>query len=164
MAGWRVSAVAVALFMATPAQAADDLGSGRRVQGTASVSAVPVGDVDGHVMGVVRFTGLTFFANGTIAPHENVATFDLTHGNGTHEGYVVHRFADGAISVERYRGTVVVGERADRSIVAGTFECTGGTGRFAGLEGGGSYRGERFGGLAAGDHVYVDFTGSCTVP
>ena len=134
------------------------------MQGTVSVAAVPVEDVEGHVTGVVEFSGLTFFENGEIAPHRNVSTFDLTHGEGPHSGYVVHSFDDGSTSVERYTGGVRIDGESGRSIVEGTFECTSGTGRFAGLAGSGTYRGERLGSLEAGQYVYIDFAGNCSVP
>lgn len=156
--------IAPTALVAAPVLAADDLGNGRRVQGTVSVETAPVGDDEGHVMGVVRFSGLTFFESGEIAPHTNVATFDLSNGEGPHSGYVVHRFDDGSTSFERYEGAVRIDADTGHSIVEGTFDCTGGTGRFAGLEGSGTYQGERLGSLEAGQYVYIDFTGSCTVP
>ena len=160
--GWVVTLAGV--VVAAPVWAAEDLGNGRRVQGTVSVEAVAVEDGEDHVVGVVEFSGLTFFANGEIVPHRNVSTFDLIDGEGSHSGYVVHRFADGSTSVERYAGGVRIDGASGRSIVEGVFECTGGTGRFAGIEGGGTYRGERLGGLEAGQYVYIDFAGSCPVP
>ena len=51
-----------------------------------------------------------------------------------------------------------------RATVTGTFQCVGGTGRFDGLKGEGTYRGERLGALRTGDFVYVDTTGSCILP
>jgi len=143
---------------------AQDLGSSRRVQGTAEVTSVEVGDVPGHVVGVVVFKGLTFFADGEIATHSNPATFDLTNGSGPHRGYVVHYFDDGSTSVERYEGEAWLSADGKRTVVEGAFACIGGTGRFAGLQGEGTYRGERLGALQTGDYVYVDTTGSCTVP
>jgi hypothetical protein len=147
--------------MPAPAQ---DLGTGRRVQGTAEVTSVEVGDVPGHVVGVVVFKGLTFFADGEIATHANPATFDLTDGSGPHRGYVVHYFDDGSTSIERYEGEARLAADGKRTTVSGTFQCIGGTGRFKGLRGEGTYRGERLGALQTGDYVYVDTTGSCTVP
>jgi hypothetical protein len=144
--------------------AADDVGSGRRVQSVTTVQSVPVGDAPGHEMGVVAFAGLTFFANGEIATHTNPATFDLTNGSGPHQGWVVHTFDDGSTAVERYAGRALLTADGQRTVVEGTFTCAGGSGRFAGLKGEGTYRGERFGRLAAGANVYVDFEGSCTVP
>ena len=143
---------------------AQDLGTSRRVQGTAQVTSVEVGDVPGHVVGVVEFKGLTFFADGEIATHTNPATFDLTDGSGPHQGYVVHHFDDGSTSIERYEGEARLSADGKRTVIEGTFECIGGTGRFAGLKGEGTYRGERLGALQTGDYVYVDTTGSCTVP
>ena len=151
--------------LVAPASAqAQDLGNSRRVQSTADVSSVEVGDVAGHVVGVVEFKGLTFFADGEIATHSNPATFDLTNGSGPHQGYVIHYFDDGSTSIERYRGEARLSADGKRTTVEGTFECVGGTGRFVGLKGQGTYRGERLGALQTGDYVYVDTTGSCTVP
>jgi hypothetical protein len=148
--------------MAFAAAAADDLGSGRRVQNTTAVQTVDVGDVPGHVVGVIEFKGLTFFAGGEIASHVNSATFDLVNGNGPHAGYVVHHFDDGSTSIEKYQGQTKVEGAGGRTVVEGTFECAGGSGRFAGLKGEGHYRGERIGSLAAGSYVYIDFQGHCT--
>ena len=143
---------------------AQDLGTSRRVQGTAEVTTVEVGDVPGHVVGVIEFKGLSFFVDGEVATHTNPATFDLTNGSGPHQGYVVHYFDDGSTSIERYRGEARMSADSKRTLVEGTFECVGGTGRFAGIRGEGTYRGERLGALRTGDYVYVDTTGSCTVP
>jgi hypothetical protein len=145
------------------AQAADDIGSGRRVQSVTSIQTVPVDDASGHELGVVEFAGLTFFANGEIATHTNPATFDLTNGSGPHRGWVVHSFDDGSTTVERYEGRAMLSADGNKTVVEGTFTCEGGSGRFAGLEGEGTYRGERFGRLAAGANVYVDFEGNCAV-
>jgi hypothetical protein len=158
-------ALVMAAGVVLPASAqAQDLGTSRRVQGTAESTAVEVGDVAGHVVGVVQFKGLTFFADGEIATHTNPATFDLTNGSGPHQGYVIHHFDDGSTSIERYQGEAKLSADGKRTTVEGTFECVGGTGRFAGLKGQGTYRGERLGALQTGDYVYVDTSGSCTVP
>ena len=155
--------VAACVFAPTVGEA-QDLGNSRRVQGTAEVTTVEVGDVPGHVVGVVEFKGLTFFEGGEIATNANPATFDLTDGSGPHQGYVVHYFDDGSTSIERYQGEAKLSADGKRTVVEGTFQCVGGSGRFEGLKGEGTYRGERLGALETGDYVYVDTTGSCTVP
>ena len=76
----------------------------------------------------------------------------------------LHYFDDGSTSIERYEGEARLAADGKRTVVEGRFRCVGGTGRFAGLQGEGSYRGERLGALQTGDYVYVDTTGSCTVP
>lgn len=157
-------ALIVASLVAPVASADDDVSSGRRVQDTTSTQAVEVGDKPGHVVGVVEFKGLTFFEGGEIATHVNTATFDLTEGTGTHQGYVVHHFQDDSTSVERYEGEAIAQDGGRATRVVGTYECIGGTGRFAGLKGSGSYRGERIGSLQAGSFVYVDFMSNCAVP
>jgi hypothetical protein len=161
---WALVLFATAGLLGPVLAQAQDLGTSRRVQGTAEVTSLEVGDVPGHVVGVVVFKGLTFFADGEIATHANPATFDLTDGSGPHRGYVVHYFDDGSTSIERYEGEARLAADGKRTTVSGTFECVGGTGRFAGLQGEGTYRGERLGALQTGDYVYVDTTGSCTVP
>jgi hypothetical protein len=161
----RASALLIAAGMLAPALGqTQDLGTSRRVQSVAETTTVEVGDVEGHVVGVVEFKGITFFEGGETATHANPATFDLTNGSGPHQGYVVHYFDDGSTSVERYEGEARLSADGKRTVVEGTFECIGGTGRFAGLKGQGTYRGERLGALQTGDYVYVDSTGSCTVP
>ena len=129
---------AAGVAVASLAQA-QDLGTSRRVQGTAEITSVGVGDVPGHVVGVVEFKGLTFFADGEIAIHTNPATFDLTDGSGRHQGYVVHHFDDGSTSIERYQGEARLSADGRRTVVEGSFECIGGTGRFEGLKGDGTY-------------------------
>jgi hypothetical protein len=164
---WQARALTVlaAACVLVPALApAQDLGTSRRVQSTAEIKTVEVGDVPGHVVGVVQFKGLTFFADGEIATHSNPAMFDLTNGSGPHRGYVVHHFDDGSTSIERYQGEARLSADGKRTVVEGSFECIGGTGRFEGLRGEGTYRGERLGALQTGDYVYVDTAGSCTVP
>jgi hypothetical protein len=145
------------------ALSADELGTGRRVQHTTKLESAEVGDVDGHIVGVVEFKGLTFFANGEIANHVNTATFDLVAGTGPHRGYVVHYFQDGSKSFERYQGMALAQDGGKKTLVEGSFECAGGTGRFGNLKGNGTYRGERLGDLDLG-YVYIDFTGNCRIP
>jgi len=160
----RIFAFAVTGLVVPILAHGQDLGTSRLVQGTAEATSVEVGGVPGHVLGVVEFKGLTFFADGEIATHSNPATFDLTNGFGPHRGYVVHYFDDGSTSIERYRGEARLSADGRGTVVEGTFECIGGTGRFDGLKGEGTYRGERLGALRMGDYVYVDTIGSCTVP
>ena len=162
--GWALALLTSASFIIPALAQGQDLGTSRRVQGTANVTTVEVGDVPGHVVGVVEFKGLSFFADGEVATHTNPATFDLTNGSGPHQGYVIHYFDDGSTSIERYQGEAMLSADGKRTTVSGTFQCIGGTGRFAGLTGKGTYRGERLGALQTGDFAYVDTTGSCTVP
>src|SRR5262245_32424099 len=163
---WRTLSLAFfAAVSLVPAIAeGQDLGTSRRVQATTKITTVEIGDVPDHVVGVVEFKGLTFFANGEVATHANSATFDLTKGSGSHQGYVVHYFDDGSTSIERYQGEAKLSADGKRTTISGTFQCVGGTGRFKGLKGEGTYRGERLGALRTGDFVYVDTTGNCTVP
>jgi hypothetical protein len=44
----------------------------------------------------------------------------------------------------------------------GTWEVTGGTGRYAGAKGTGPFKGERIGDVKTGGDTYSDFTGTTT--
>ena len=46
----------------------------------------------------------------------------------------------------------------------GTIECIGGTGRFEGFKGTGTFKGERIGDLKTGGDMYADFTMNCKKP
>jgi len=51
-------------------------------------------------------------------------------------------------------------EGGKKSAYEGTYEYTGGTGRFEGIIGKGTYKGERLGGGETGADTYIDFTGT----
>jgi len=61
-------------------------------------------------------------------------------------------------------GTATAVDGGKRTIFEGPSECIGGTGRFEGLKGKGTYKGERVGPLKSGGYTYIDFTISCGKP
>ncbi len=47
-----------------------------------------------------------------------------------------------------------------RTLYEGTYEMTGGAGKFAGIKGKGTFEGKRLGPFQSGSDSYVDFTGA----
>jgi hypothetical protein len=49
-------------------------------------------------------------------------------------------------------------------VIEGTFECIGGTGRYEGFKGTGTFKGERIGKIITGGDAYNDFSMNCKKP
>ena len=49
-------------------------------------------------------------------------------------------------------------------VIEGEFECVGGTGRYEGYKGTGTFKGERVGVIKDGGDAYYDFTMNCRKP
>lgn len=105
--------------------------------------AIPVGDVEGHVIAVGFRRGLTFFENGEVATNASWITYDLTKGKGLYQGYWMLTYEDGSTTTQKVQGTVepIPG---GRSGIEGTGEYIKGTQRFEGIKGNTSYAGKSF--------------------
>jgi hypothetical protein len=125
---------------------------------------VPVGDVAGHVIGVVDIGGLASFDSGEIATHSHKATIDYINGSGLHENYMIYTFEDGSTFVTKGQGTTTADPGRKISWFKGSFSFIQGNGRFAGIQGSGSYTGKRFAPAAAGAEAYIDCTATYTLP
>jgi hypothetical protein len=102
--------------------------------GTKSES-VPVGDVEGHTLGLATRGAFYVFENGEVATINTVSTRDLIKEAGPIMQYVTMKFADGSTIIIKSRGTL--GKPAAGSYSAGewTSEIIKGTGRFEGIKG-----------------------------
>lgn len=144
-------------------QAADEV-AGRVVYHTQKVETMEVGDVPGHVVGVIQQPGLIFLtkgpASGEIATRMGTYYFDAVNGKGTVSGYSVVTFKDGATLIYKTNGILTPAVGGKNAVSEGSYEYVGGTGRFAGMKGKGTYKGERIGSLKTGSDSYADFTGT----
>lgn len=122
------------------------------------VESMEVADAPGHVIGVGQGAGLFFTEAGEVGSYAVWFSFDYVNGSGTHESYGITTFADGSTRISRGTGTTKASQDGKTSELAGTDTYTGGTGRFQGNVGKGSYTGKRVSPLAAGADTYVDFT------
>jgi hypothetical protein len=151
-------------FLLVPITQAAEETAGRAVYHTLKMETMEVGDVPGHIIGVVQQAGLGFFtkgpASGQIATRMNTVHFDAVKGKGTFTTYVVYSFRDGSTVVHKAIGTIIQVEGGTTATFEGTYEVTGGTGKFAGAKGKGTFKGESLGPSKTGMDSYTDFTGT----
>lgn len=123
-----------------------------------------VGDVPGHITGVSEHAGLGFFTkgpgSGEIATRTSTSHFDVVKGKGTFTTEVTYTFRDGSTQTTKSLGTITPMDGGKTAFSEGTYEVSGGTGRFAGLKGKGTWKAERLGARETGSDGYVDVTGT----
>jgi hypothetical protein len=163
-AGIFVTLLSVLVVLVPLAQAADVQNSGRIVQHTYKSEIEEVGDVPGHILGVTINRGLVFFTKGEIVPTFSANIVDLVGGKGLATGRRVVTYPDGSTTYVEYKGTTTTAEGGKKSFTEGTYECVGGTGRFAGRKGTGTFKAERVGSFKTGGDSYVDFSDNCKTP
>jgi hypothetical protein len=153
----------VSLVLLPGVSAAEEV-AGRNVGHTQKVEMMEVGDVPGHFMGVSQSYGLAFYTKGSekgeIIPRSWIATFDVVKGKGTFTGYEVKTFNDGSMVFVKGSGTQTPIDEGKKTAIEGTWEVTGGTGRYLGAKGTGTFKGERIGDLKTGGDNYIDWTGT----
>ena len=162
-AGIFVMFFAMTVFLVPKIQAADEVAY-RATYHTIKVEMKEVGDVPGHIIGVTEHAGLGFFTkgpgSGEIATRTSTSHFDTVKGKGTFTTDVVYTFRDGSTQSTRSIGTITPVDGGKRSVSEGTYEVSGGTGRFAGLTGKGTWKAERLGPRETGSDGYVDAIGT----
>lgn len=145
--------------------AADEI-AGRSVGHTQKSEMIEVGDVPGHFMGVSQSYGLSFYTKGPdkgeIIPRMVILIFDAVKGKGTFTAYEVKTFNDGSTVVVKGSGTQTPIDGGKKTALEGTWEVTGGTGRYAGAKGSGTFKGERIGDSKTGGDSYIDWSGTLT--
>jgi hypothetical protein len=153
------------LVSTTPAIAKTEKVECRNVSQITKMDAIKVGDVDGHILAVYERRGLGF-CNGEVATYLNRAMFDITKGKGTAEGYVTHIFEDGSTAISKWQGTIAPRE-GKRLTGEGTFSYIGGSGRFEGIKGGGSWTAKSYTPYTAEEtksDLVTDTSGTRTLP
>jgi hypothetical protein len=120
-----------------------------------AVQSQDVGDVDGHTIVLVRFSGITEFPDGTTGTGYFVGVGDYTKGAGPAFTYTNVTFDDGsALWFKQAQTTKVEGAK---SRFQGTVTVLGGKGRFEGANGDGTFTGLRTVPLASGADLYFDY-------
>jgi hypothetical protein len=132
-----------------PAQA-EDL-EFRAVMHVTSAQSQDVGDVEGHVLSLVRASGIASFQDGSTATTYFIAQTDWTKGSGTNTSYNNLTFDDGSVLWYKTAGTATVD--GNRTIFKGMITVTGGKGRFANAKGEGGFTGARPG---TGPDLFLD--------
>jgi hypothetical protein len=136
---------------------ADEVLKFRVIQHATAAQTQEVGDVDGHTLTVVSYSGLASLADGSVGTTNFSGTTDYIKGSGTYTGYWKLTLKDG--STISYKGTNVPArlEGTTTDFPEAPVTILRGTGRFDGAKGEGTGTGARLTPLAAGAEVYYDF-------
>ena len=89
----------------------------------------PIGDVEGHIMGVEVRKAFVVLENGEVATGNSVNIFDFTKFSGPFSAYSTFKFSDGSTIILKNQGTVGATSGGWMS------EIIHGTGRFEGIKG-----------------------------
>lgn len=140
---------------AIAAQAGETIEKGRNVQYNVKSEWIEVSE--GHVVGFYENTGLGFHEDGEMPVIVNKGTFDSIKGISTSRGYLTKTFANGSTYSVRYQGTSK--PEGDHKTYEGAYEYVSGTGRYVGIQGGGTYWGKGYGKMSV-----IDYEGKNIVP
>ena len=125
-------------------QAGAETMKGRTATTVTKNENIPVGDEEGHVVGLQITQGLAFFENGEIAKMRAHSLLDSTTGKGSQMiVYNIFTFEDGSTIVTRNQRLMVADQSGNLSAKT-TIELIKGTGRFEGIKGTGSSTGKNF--------------------
>jgi hypothetical protein len=158
-----LSVAALTVFAAVSLAGAETI-KGRQVQFISKAEVLQIGDVPDHIIGIYDQTGLASFETGEVASMTIKGTLDYIKGTGPIQGYMVYTFEDGSTMTAKYQGTT----RPDPSGKGARWETTWtyiqGSGRWAGIQGGGTSTGRRFAPFGGGAQAYSDVIGTYTLP
>jgi hypothetical protein len=147
------SLLVTALFAATAH--ADEALKFRSVMHSSNVQTIDVGDVDGHVLGISRYSGIVSFPDGSTGTSYFTAAIEYTKGSGPVSFYMNVNYEDGSVLWLKCAGTAAAD--GSKTLFKGGLNIVGGKGRYAGAAGDGSYSGARTVPLATGADLYLDF-------
>jgi len=119
----------------------------RNVFHLTEVTSHPVEDVEGHVMILYKGEGVELLKGGELVSTLNRGYLDYIKGKGPFHGYTTSTYRDGSTIVSKWQGDATVSEwkeeGSDKVLVIrsgkGTNIFVGGTGRFKGIEGRGTF-------------------------
>jgi hypothetical protein len=151
-----LTAIALLCFSASGSARADETLKYRLFLHSTFAQSQEVGDVDGHTMSLVRFSGLASFPDGTVGTAYFVGGFDYIKGAGPFSVYYTLTLNDA--SVLWYKGTGTAAVDGTKTVFNGTVTVLGGKGRFEGAKGDGTYSGTRITPVSVGADLYADFT------
>ena len=128
------------------------------------VESIEVGDVADHNLYLGETTGLASFETGEVAVISMKWTCDYTKGTGTCEGYNRLTFEDGSTIGYTVDHNTRPDPKGKGSLFEATVVITHGSGRYAGIQGKGTYTGRRVVPIGAGAQFYFDYVITYTLP
>jgi hypothetical protein len=152
------------LLLAVPFVQAAERGkvTGRNVLYVTNVQLIPVGDVEGHNIYLLEAKGIAFWEPWGAALIKQSEIGDRTKGVGLSEGYAIYTFPDGSTITTKWKAGSTRAGSGKTGAGEGEFTYTfvSGTGKFQGIQGGGT---GKFWVLGPGQ-FYADFEGEYTLP
>ena len=121
--------------------------NGRHVVHVEAVEVMNVPGAPEVAIGETRYSGL-YFQEDEVARAWAVESFQRGGGGGRQKGFTVNLYQDGSITIMSFEGEKTMKGDLTESRFEGSWTFSGGTGRFAGIQGGGTYEGESFGTMA----------------
>lgn len=110
---------------------------------------------EGHAVGLMQQRGFAFYEDGDVATVNAWLTFERSGAETNYRGYAVYTFMDGTTKTGRFIGT---GD--PRGKQTGKFTIEGGSGRYEGITGEGTFTGRAF--PPQGD-IYLDVHGTYSI-
>ena len=99
---------------------------------------IPIGDVEGHAVGILVREGAIILENGEMAWGKAVVIWDMIKGAGRFDQYSTLTFQDGSTIITRTKGTAEATSSGVSTAATWTGEIIKGTGRFEGIKGTGT--------------------------
>lgn len=158
--GIFVLALTLCVISFTGVATATDLQrSGQHVQHKIAANAIKIDDAENHFIGTYQFEGVNIVDGGEVPTSVNNGTFDFTNGLGPYSGYAVFTFKDGSTYTTYYEGSK---KKTDKGRVSvGTTKFVGGTGRYVGIKGEGTFSVKYYN---KGEMSIVDWKDSISLP
>jgi hypothetical protein len=140
-----VGAVLLTQIMSAEAQTGKFTGSGKVIALLAETRMQP-GDKQGHELTMARRLDTITYSDPVLGTGQAtvVALSDYVAGSGLHRGYFAIKHPNGDSTFTSYEGATKATPRAGGPpdvMFEGTWQYLGGTGKFDGISGGGTYKG-----------------------
>ena len=130
------------------------------------LEAIPVPDVEGHVLLLIERRGVAVFEDGSVAAYHARLMGDLTKYHGPAQGYSELTYPDGSKNMTKWQVTIEIPAGKKLPTFKGKGDYIKGTGRFEGIKGTISISGQfvtTYGKETKGDMV-VDAIANYTLP
>lgn len=125
--------VPLVLIIPSLAQAGEMPMKGQYVNLKPDAKCSEVGDVEGHVLCTFEIPSVGIRDSGEYYTRIVKGTGDYVKGVGTHQGYTISTFADGATFSAQWKGSAKFNDQKVR-VSEGAYNCLAGTERFANVK------------------------------